>query len=131
MDSVRKNLEEIAREDGRYSAEALEFVFEGLGFTAKASGRSEQTDERRHVSCEDLAYGLKALARQRWGRLAKSVLNEWGVKCTRDFGEIVFLLIEHKWMSSQPTDAIEDFNNLYDFKAEFEDSYEFEATDLK
>jgi uncharacterized repeat protein (TIGR04138 family) len=130
MDKIKKNLEEIAAVDGWYSAEALEFVFEGLGHTVKALGKSDDETEKRHVSGEDLAGGLRRLALEKWGRMAKSVLNEWGVRTTRDFGEIVYLMIEHGWMSAQPTDTIDDFNNLYDFKAVFEDTYEV-ATDLK
>jgi uncharacterized repeat protein (TIGR04138 family) len=131
MSKAKKNLEEIAAVDGRYAPAALEFVFEGLGYTAKILGRTEEVDERRHVSGADLAAGLRGLAKEKWGRLAKSVLNRWGVRNTRDFGEIVYLMIEHEWMSSQSSDRIQDFDNLYDFKSAFEDAYELQVTDLK
>jgi uncharacterized repeat protein (TIGR04138 family) len=130
MGKTKKNLEEIAAADGRYCADALEFVFEGLGHTVKMLGRDEDQAEKRHVTGQDLADGLRSLAMEKWGRMAKSVLNGWGVRTTRDFGEIVYLMIEYEWMSAQPTDTIDDFNNLYDFKAAFEDTYEV-ATDLK
>jgi uncharacterized repeat protein (TIGR04138 family) len=130
MSKTKKNLEGIAAADGRYSADALEFVFEGLGHTVKTLGKSEDQTEKRHVTGQDLADGLRTLAMEKWGRMAKSVLNGWGVRNTRDFGEIVYLMIEYEWMSAQPTDTIDDFNNLYDFKAAFEDTYEV-ATDLK
>ncbi|MHC4425936.1 MAG: Minf_1886 family protein, partial [Planctomycetota bacterium] len=69
--------------------------------------------------------GLKRLAVKKWGRLAMLVLNSWGVKNTRDLGEIVYLMIEHKWMSAQPTDSIDDFNDIYDFKTVFKKEFEF------
>jgi uncharacterized repeat protein (TIGR04138 family) len=131
MGKIKKNLEEIAAADGRFAPAALEFVFEGLGHTAKLLGRTEEVDEKRHVTGADLAMGLRALATEKWGRLAKSVLNRWGVRNTRDFGEIVYLMIEHEWMSSQPSDKLQDFDNLYDFKTAFEDAYELQVTDLK
>ena len=53
------------------------------------------------------------------------VLNTWNIKTTRDFGEIVYLMIENKWMSAQPTDSIDDFNDVYDLKAVFEDQFKF------
>ena len=53
------------------------------------------------------------------------VLSTWGVKGSRDFGEIVYLMIKHKWMSAQPTDSIDDFDGAYDFKAVFKDQIEF------
>jgi len=34
---MKKKLEEIARKDGRFSPQAVRFVYEGLGYTAKKS----------------------------------------------------------------------------------------------
>jgi uncharacterized repeat protein (TIGR04138 family) len=53
------------------------------------------------------------------------VLNGWNIKTTQDFGEIVYLMIINKWMSAQPTDSIDDFNDVYDFKTVFKDQFEF------
>ena len=123
-----KNLERIAREDGRFSANAIKFVYEGLGYTAPAasSSRSKTAGGKpEHVSGQTLCKRLKKLAVEKWGRLAMLVLNSWGVKTTRDFGEIVYLMIKHKWMSAQPTDSIDDFNDVYDFKPVFKDQFKF------
>jgi uncharacterized repeat protein (TIGR04138 family) len=117
---MKKNLDEIAREDGRFSPQALKFVYEGLGYTAQKIAA-----EPRHVSGQTLCKGLAKLAAEKWGRLALLVLNSWGVKTTNDFGEIVYLMIQHKWMSAQPTDSIDDFNDAYDFKAVFKDQFLF------
>jgi len=117
---MKKSPEEIAIEDGRYSPKAIRFVLEGLDYTIK-----KVTAEHRHVSGQTLCEGLKKLALQKWGRLAMLVLNSWGVKSTRDFGEIVFMMIKHQWMSAQPTDTIEDFNDVYDFKTTFKDQFKF------
>ena len=47
------------------------------------------------------------------------------MKTTRDFGQIVYLMIEHKWMSAQPTDSIEDFDDVYDFDVIFKKQFKF------
>jgi uncharacterized repeat protein (TIGR04138 family) len=117
---MKKKFEEIASEDGRFRPQALRFVQEGLGYTAK-----KVAAEPGHVSGKALCEGLRRLAVKRWGRLAMLVLNTWGVKTTRDFGELVYLMIEHKWMSAQPTDSIDDFNDVYDFRTVFKDQFEF------
>jgi uncharacterized repeat protein (TIGR04138 family) len=117
---MKKSLERIAAEDGRYSPQALKFVYEGCGYTVK-----KMTAEPTHVSGQILCMGLRKLAHEKWGRLAMLVLNTWGVKTTRDFGEIVYSLIKHKWMSAQPTDSIDDFNDVYDFKTVFKDQFKF------
>jgi uncharacterized repeat protein (TIGR04138 family) len=117
---MKKGLEQLAREDGRYSAGALKFIYEGLGYTLK-----EITTEPRHVSGQTLCEGLRRLAIEKYGRLAMLVLNTWGAKTTRDFGEIVYLMIRHEWMSAQPNDSIDDFNDIYDFKTVFKDQFKF------
>ena len=117
---MKKNLEQIAREDGRFSPTGIKFVYEGLSLTAK-----KITVEPRHVSGQTLCEGLKKLAIEKWGRMAIVVLNAWGIKTTRDFGEIVWLMIRHKWMSAAGGDSIDDFNDVYDFKTVFEDQFEF------
>ncbi len=117
---MKKKLEEIAREDGRFSPNAVKFIYEGLDYTAK-----KIATEPDHVTGQALCEGLRKLALKKWGRLAMLVLNNWGIKTTRDFGEIVYLMIKHKWMSAQPTDSIDDFNDAYDFKTTFKDNFKF------
>ena len=65
------------------------------------------------------------MALERWGKLALMVLNTWGITTTRDFGEIVYTLIDHGWMSAQAKDTIEDFNDVYSFHAAFTDGFVF------
>jgi len=117
---MKKSPEQITREDGRYSPQAVNFVYEGLGYTVQNAAAAP-----RHVSGQKLCEGLKKLAIEKWGRLAMLVLNSWGIKTTRDFGEIVYLLIKHKWMAAQPADSIDDFKDVYDFKTAFKDQFEF------
>ena len=120
MGKQKKNLETIAREDGRFNPAAIRFVYEGLGFTAK-----KVADEPHHVTGQTLCEGMRKLAVEKWGRLALLVLKTWGVQTTRDFGEIVYMMIKNKWMSAQPTDTIEDFDDVYDFQTIFKDQFEF------
>ena len=125
---MKKMLEEIASEDGRYDAKALKFVFDGLGHTIQQIRREEEEEhaEPRHITGAELAQGIADLAIERWGRLAQMVLNLWGVRTTRDIGEIVYLMIAHKWMTAQDSDTIEDFDDVYDFEQVFEKQYRFE-----
>ncbi|MHC4293404.1 MAG: Minf_1886 family protein [Planctomycetota bacterium] len=117
---MKKKLEQIAREDGRYSPKAFGFVYEGLGHTIE-----KVCEEPEHVSGQALCEGLRKLALKKWGRLAILVLDTWGIKNTHDFGEIVYMMIEHKWMSAQSNDSVDDFNDVYDFNAVFKEQFKF------
>ncbi|MBM4023897.1 MAG: phosphotransferase [Planctomycetes bacterium] len=119
-DDMKKNIEEIARETGRYSPAAFRFVYDGLGFTVQNIAK-----EPRHVSGQTLCEGLRRMASEKYGRLALLVLNSWGLRTTRDFGEIVYTLIDYEWMSAQPTDTIDDFNAVYDFRVALKDQFQF------
>jgi len=132
--TMKNTPEDIAKKDGRYSPQAFRFVYEGLDYTVKmlrdeagfdSEDMMDEDARRRHVTGQMLCEGLRRLALERWGRLALLVLNSWGIKTTRDFGEIVYTLIEHEWMSAQDTDTLEDFDNVYSFPAAFIDNFAF------
>jgi uncharacterized repeat protein (TIGR04138 family) len=122
---MKKSIEAIAAEDGRYNAMAIKFVYEGLGVTIQKI-RNDQL-EKRHISGDQLSRGLADLAMGRWGRLARMVLNRWGVNTTRDLGEIVYLMITNNWMTAQQDDTIDDFDDVYDFENVFEKDFKFES----
>ncbi|MFA5553512.1 MAG: Minf_1886 family protein [Phycisphaerae bacterium] len=117
---MKEKLDQIASKDGRYHPKGVRFVYDGLGYTLK-----NLSAEPQHISGQTLCEGLKELAMDRWGRLSMLVLDNWNIKNTRDFGEIVYLLIENQWMSAQPTDAIEDFNDVFDFHTAFKAGFDF------
>ncbi len=48
-----------------------------------------------------------------------------GLKTARHFGEIAYTLIDYEWMSAQPTDTIDDFNDVFDFATAFDDLVAF------
>lgn len=123
---MKETLEIIAKDDGRYDARALKFVYEGLASTIEKHRKNEDAEHPRHITGQELAWGLGDLAMQRWGRLSAMVLGQWGLHGTRDFGEIVYLMIAHGWMTSQDTDRIEDFEDVFDFGTVFERDYAIE-----
>jgi uncharacterized repeat protein (TIGR04138 family) len=117
----KKSLEEISESDSRYNPKAVQFVYEGLGFTI----RKIAAGQPGHITNQTLCEGLRRLALEKWGLLAMLVLDSWHVKTTRDFGEIAYLLIRNDWIKAQPTDSIDDFNNVYDFKTALKDGFRF------
>lgn len=111
-------LQEAVAKDPRYKPEAYIFVHDALGHTWA------RLDERRHVTGRELLEGIKDLALKRYGRMAKAVLNSWGVKTTDDFGAIVFNLVGAGLLSKTEEDRVEDFHEVYDFDEVFVRSYD-------
>jgi uncharacterized repeat protein (TIGR04138 family) len=123
------SLADIASRSGRYPPEAYEFVNAALRFTAMRTHGSAVLDPRRkrHVSGEALCWGLRDLAQERWGLLARTVLAQWNITSTRDVGAIVFDLIECGLMERQESDTPEDFDDVFDFRKAFDESFRFES----
>jgi len=119
----REQLLKAIEADGRYPPEAHEFLHEGLEYTTRKLLGDAAGAEPRHVTGQQLCEGLRELALQRWGLLAKTVLNQWNIRRTRDFGEMVYFLIGLGLMGKQGTDRLEDFDDVYDFGPAF-DSYD-------
>ena len=125
-EEIKKSLEQIAKLDGRYSVGMMKFVHHGLGKTVEQLRENIEETQSLHITGRQLCFGLAESAVKNWGRLARVVLTNGGIKTTRDFGEIVYLLISHNWMYAQPEDSIEDFDNIYDFENVFEKNFKFQ-----
>lgn len=76
----------------------------------------------RHVSGREFCWALRDYALKRWGLLAQTVLENWRINDTSDFGRIVFGFIDLDMMRRESNDRVEDFENVYDFDEVFEPS---------
>jgi uncharacterized repeat protein (TIGR04138 family) len=115
-------LDEIIRNDPRYSYDAYEFVVRAYHFTQKRLGRSApkrgQKPEpgKHHLSGRQLLEGIRELALRDFGLMATTVFKCWGIRATDDFGEIVFNLVDGELMSKTDEDCREDFHNVFDLE---------------
>lgn len=104
----------IRRKDPRYAMAAYRFVlFEGIEYTLRLH-LGVPPGEYRHMTGREIAEGLARLAIREFGPLALHVWNWWGIRTTRDWGEIVFNLINNGLLNAQEGDCIEDFDDVYD-----------------
>ncbi|MHC4548159.1 MAG: Minf_1886 family protein [Planctomycetota bacterium] len=108
---------EIVRKDGRYGPQAYYFIFDALDFTI------QRMRKVRHVTGRELLEGIREYATENFGFLARAVLAEWGVTTTRDFGEIVFNLVNASLLSRTEKDTIDDFAGIFDFSVAFEKEF--------
>ncbi|MCO6438304.1 MAG: hypothetical protein J5J06_14510 [Phycisphaerae bacterium] len=91
---------------------------EGVVGAIDAAGGCEKLN--RHVSGRELCWGLRDFAVLRWGMMARSVLESWNIRGTKDFGRIVFGFIEFDMMQKQDCDRIEDFDSVFEFGEAFD-----------
>jgi len=118
-------VEEVCDKDPRYKPDAYEFLMLALNFTQKKLKR------QGHVSGRELVEGMRDFAIEQYGALAKTVLGHWGITKTRDFGNMVFNLIDRKMLGKTEADSIEDFSDVYDFEAAFANVIENTIKDIQ
>ena len=118
-------LSRIVEKDPRFKPAAYQFLFESLEFT-----RNRLTKQRgskvKHVRGPELLEGVRVLALENFGRLAQTVLNQWGINCTADIGDMVFNLIESGEMEKTDEDSRADFDNVFDFDEALNRRYKIE-----
>jgi len=118
--STEDKLRDVLARHPRYAREAYEFISEALAYTSQA------LDKQGHVSGQELCEGARQLALERFGYLARTVLESWGVRETDDFGRLVYIMIEADLLRKADTDSIDDFHDLYDFRQGFDESFRIE-----
>jgi uncharacterized repeat protein (TIGR04138 family) len=107
-------LDRLRASHPRFHETAYLFVLSALHFSL------ERLTEPRHLSGRELAEGVRDLALARYGLMARTVLEFWGITTTSDLGEIVFALVDAGILIKQDDDSHADFVDVFDFGEEFE-----------
>ena len=114
-------LDQLQERNPRFDTRAYVFVLAALHSVI------HQLPEPRHISGRELAEGVRGLAIERFGPLARTVLEHWGIHATEDLGGVVFALVEQGILTKQDDDRPEDFVDVFDFQEAFELNYPWEA----
>ena len=116
-------LEHLQRRHPRFHGKAYLFLLSALQEVMK------ELDEPRHISGHELVEGVRRLALRRFGPMARTVLEYWGIHSTEDLGEIVFALVDCGLLIKDERDGLDDFRGLFDFEEAFETNYPWGAVD--
>lgn len=101
----------------RYQEAAYIFVLAALNYVLA------RLPEPRHITGGEMAGGVRDLALERFGPMARTVLEHWGIEVTADVGAIVFALVESGVLIKQDEDSPDDFVDVFDFDDVFEGYY--------
>ena len=111
-------LEAIVAKDPRYQRDAYLFLREALDYTQQLVGK-EDGGKVRHVTGQELLEGIRQLGLEQFGPMTLTVFEEWGVRTCRDFGEIVFNMVEIGLLAKTEKDSRADFQSGYEFEDAF------------
>ncbi len=85
--------------------------------TAPADGKVDSSV--KHVDGRALCLGLRDYAIEQYGLMSRMVLRRWRITSCKDFGEIVFAMVDAGLMKKTENDSIRDFVGVYDFDEAF------------
>jgi uncharacterized repeat protein (TIGR04138 family) len=114
-------LDRLQERNPRFHAHAYVFVLQALHRVIHS------LETPRHVSGRELAQGVRGLALERFGPMARTVLQHWGIHDTDDMGRVVFAMVEQGILIKQDEDQLEDFRDVFDFEEAFDLNYPWEA----
>lgn len=114
-------LDQLQERNPRFHPKAYFFVLASLHSVIQA------LEEPRHISGKELTEGARSLALARYGPMARSVLEHWGIHATEDVGAVVFALVDQGILVKQEGDSPADFADVFDFEEAFELNYPWEA----
>jgi len=144
MSEAPQPIFQLLREDPRYTLEGYEFVRDALAYAQEMlemgqpqpaemplEGEEEEgrSEVEHHLTGQQLCEAIRQYALEQYGYMAKVVLNNWGLKTTSDFGEIVYNLIRIGLMKKSLHDRREDFDDVYDFEKAFQENYRITPLD--
>ena len=112
-----RKIQELVAKDSRFAAEAYKFTLDALSYTQE---QFRLRGHHGHIDGHQLLLGIRDYARKLFGYLGRAVFAEWGIRTTKDFGDIVFNLIEVQLLSKQESDTKSDFEDVFDFEEAFE-----------
>ena len=116
--SFEEAFKKIRAKDPRFPRDAYLFVREALDHTQKTIGKDAR-GHHRHVTGQELLQGIREHALAQFGPMAKTVFEEWGIHQCKDFGDIVFNMVEIELLATKETDSRQDFADGYDFEEAF------------
>ncbi len=115
-------VKEIQQKDDRYAKGAYFFIREALDHTLKSLDKNSRKN-KGHVSGEELLEGIRSFALDRFGPMTLTLMNHWNIRQCRDFGNIVFNLVEFGILGRTDNDSLEDFEGGYNFQEAFESPF--------
>ena len=111
-------VDQILTKDERFHRDAYGFMREALDFTQKLIGKENQ-GKVRHVTGQELLDGMRQFSLIQFGPMAITVFEEWGIRQCKDFGDIVFNMVEIGLLAKTERDNRDDFQSGYDFTDAF------------
>ena len=94
----------------REKDEKLQYAPDAYNFVDKAIKHAlSKLDDKRHLTAYEVLMSCRETAIKEYGFLSGEVLRSWGIKSSKDIGEIVYQMIRNNILSASKDDKQSDF----------------------
>ena len=118
---LKQALLEICDKDPRFDLQAYFFIKEAFDYTFRELKKAgEIRSDETHITGQILLNGIRKYALKQYGPMVMTLMKTWGIKTCKDFGHIVFNMVDHEVLGRSEQDSLDDFSAGYSFKEAFE-----------
>jgi uncharacterized repeat protein (TIGR04138 family) len=128
-EQLKTIIQRIIQKDRRYHENAYIFANEAVLFSTEYFHKPDFGSER-HLSPVELLDGIREFAVSEFGPMTKTVMFNWGISNTLDFGNIIFNLIDARVLTASENDRLGDFDEVYDFDDVFVKIFDAENSQI-
>ena len=121
-EEVESQIEVIAKKNGKYKPDAYRYALQVIADVFALKKASIITDEQISLPAREVLRGLKVYGWMYYGPLAEHVFEKWGLRHGKDFGEVIFDLVDAGFIGKSPNESVTDYAEGFDFEWE-EDTY--------
>lgn len=104
-------LDELCVREPRFRRETFEFIFAAIKLAVAKSAPVPRVGPH-HVTAAELVRAGEEHARETWGGNARAHLGSLGLVASRNFGDAVFLLVNHGLLGKLLEDNSSDFDGV-------------------
>ena len=131
---------QLSQSEPRFPADAYRFVSDSLAYASDSVSLGLEAQEQtgfnelgeptveHHFTGQQLCEAFRLYAINQFGHLSHLVMDEWNIRSTSDFGDIVYKMIDAGLMKKSTHDRREDFDNVFEFKTAFEHDLDVGST---
>ena len=134
MDDEPHPIFKLLKDDLRFQLDAYQFVRDALAHAQETATRDKGekatvVEDEPHLTGQQFCEAIRQFAIDQFGYMSKTVLNNWGIHCTDDFGAIVYNLIDIGMMKKLDSDKREHFTDVYSFDKAFLEDFQIHVRD--
>jgi uncharacterized repeat protein (TIGR04138 family) len=128
-EDIENQIEITAANSGKYKSDAYRYTIQVLGDIFSLKKAISSKEEEISLPAREVLRGLKIYGWMYYGLLAGHVFETWGLRHGKDFGEIIFDLVDAGFIGKGPSETVKDYDEGFDFDWDYKVFWDMETNE--